>query len=456
MKIKTRVLLYNSLMVPLSLIALLMIGSFVIGLWGRGSEFAADRGATKVTELLNAVEDREAAEELADDLASLGYTLYVFSPADRTLPFDADGALHGFASEEARTLNVSGSTYVIRAVSPYLLVAAGGGRVSGQPRSLKQLLITFLSVGGVSAAVIVALSYIFTSILLRHISRPLNALASGAQRVEDGDLSHPIDYPGDDEFKPVCDSFDHMQRHLQSEREKNAAYERARTDLVSGISHDLRTPLTSVKGYIKGIQDGIANTPEKVDRYLRTAYDKAGEMDVLLQRLFFFSNMETGNMMLSKKPLDLRDLTRYYVDEASLEPRMQQIVFETDFPTEPCVVSADAQMLRRVFNNLTENAVKYSEADPLHIHIALRNEGDACVITFRDNGRGVEEHQLRSLFDQFWRADSARQQEGGSSTGLGLYIVKYIIDSHGGSVTADNDGGLRMTIRLPRATVEQQ
>jgi signal transduction histidine kinase len=211
-----------------------------------------------------------------------------------------------------------------------------------------------------------------------------------------------------------------------------------------------------VKGYIKGIQDGIANTPEKVDRYLRTAYDKAGEMDVLLQRLFFFSNMETGNMMLSKKPLDLRDLTRYYVDEASLEPRMQQIVFETDFPTEPCVVSADAQMLRRVFNNLTENAVKYSGADPLHIHIALRNEGDACVITFRDNGRGVEEHQLRSLFDQFWRADSARQQEGGSSTGLGLYIVKYIIDSHGGSVTADNDGGLRMTFRLPRAKEEQQ
>ncbi len=449
MKIKTRILLYNSLMVPLSLLALLIIGSFVIGLWGRDP---ADESARAAMTLLNGLETRAMADDATHELTSMGYTLYIFSPAG-----DDQGegsALLNLSKTEARALTISGRSYIVRSLPPYLLVAAGR-EGAGTQQTTRQLLIRFLIVGFISIAVIVALSYLFTSILLRHIYRPLRALSGGAQRVEDGDLSRPIDYRGADEFKAVCDSFDHMQRHLQDERDKNAAYERARTDLVSGISHDLRTPLTSVRGYIKGVRDGIANTPEKVERYLRTAYDKAGEMDQLLQRLFFFSNMETGNMMLNKKDVELCDLVRYYVDETSLEPRAREVIFETDLADGPCVVNADPQMLRRVLTNLTENAMKYAGVSPLRIRLAVRREGAEAVVTFADNGRGVDEKQLPYLFDQFWRGDSARP-ESGSSTGLGLYIVKYIVDSHGGSIGADSDGGLRLTIRLPLAKEEQQ
>ncbi|MEM5780918.1 MAG: HAMP domain-containing protein, partial [Lawsonibacter sp.] len=126
--------------------------------------------------------------------------------------------------------------------------------------------------GATAIGIIVLLSLLFTRYQVKQLMRPVNALAEVAKRVEQGNLSAPVDYQGRDEFSSVCSAFDHMQQHLLSEREKNAAYERARTDLIAGISHDLRTPLTSVKGYIKGMRDGVANTPEKREQYLDIAY----------------------------------------------------------------------------------------------------------------------------------------------------------------------------------------
>ena len=129
--------------------------------------------------------------------------------------------------------------------------------------------------------------------MARQMTEPLHALADGAHRIEQGDLSQEIIYNGKDEFTAVCTAFNRMQRHILEERERNNAYEKARTDLVAGISHDLRTPLTSVKGYIKGLRDGVANTPEKEEQYLSIAYQKACYMDVLLQKALLF--FQTGN-----------------------------------------------------------------------------------------------------------------------------------------------------------------
>ncbi|MBQ5760882.1 MAG: HAMP domain-containing histidine kinase [Clostridia bacterium] len=240
----------------------------------------------------------------------------------------------------------------------------------------------------------------------------------------------------------------HMQQHLKDEQDKNAAYEKARTDMISGISHDLRTPLTSVKGYIKGITDGIANTPEKQQRYLQTAYAKANQMDTLLENLFFYSKLETGNLPLNLRPIDLSDFARNFVSDTSLDPNMQQVTLTAHAKERAHTVLADVEQLRRVFNNLTENAVKYAHADRLAITISIERDGDFEVITFADNGRGVEPDKLSHMFEQFWRGDSSRQSGKGSS-GLGLYIVKHIIDTHGGSITARNADGLQLIIRLP-------
>lgn len=154
------------------------------------------------------------------------------------------------------------------------------------------------------------------------------ALDVAAKRVMDGDLTTPISYPYEDEFKGVCDSFDLMQEHLREEMEKNAAYEKARTEMVSGISHDLRTPLTSIKGYVKGMLDGIANTEEKRTEYLKIAYRKSCDMDVLLSKLFYFSKLETGNMPFFFRECDVERFLRDYVEEKEPEFTERRIAAE--------------------------------------------------------------------------------------------------------------------------------
>lgn len=454
MKIKTRILLYNTLMVLLSLIALLAIGSFVIGLWGlSGTDRSTNRLIADAADILDDLTGGDEIGAAASELEELGYTLYVFSSegeAGSVLP----SALGGIGADHAESFSISGTMMLVRLSPPYLFIAMSDGPIPKTEKGVKSLLVTFLTVGGISIAVIISISYIFTSNILKHISKPLAALTSGAVRVELGDLSHPIDYHESDEFRPVCASFDRMQEHLKAERDKNAAYEKARTDLVTGISHDLRTPLTSVKGYIKGIQDGIANTPEKVQRYLSTAYAKADEMEVLLQRLFFFSKLETGNLPLNRRVADLHDFIRYYTDEASVDPHMQNVIFETSLPGIPCFSDVDVHQLRRVFNNMTENAIRYSGAPHLCIHISLIPGKAVHTIVFADNGSGIPPDMLPHIFEQFWRGDSSRSMSGNSS-GLGLYIVKYIIDSHGGDIEAVNDNGLKLMIRLPCAKEAQ-
>lgn len=217
-----------------------------------------------------------------------------FSRLTENASWPADGTL---------AVQDSGVVLVGRQMGDYLLVAMphfgqpdGPGGFAGRRPQAEVMLISVFVSGLAAIGVIWLFSVVFARYQLRQIMRPVNALTAGAKRVEQGDLSTPVVYQGRDEFTSVCAAFDQMQRHLLEEREKNAAYERARTDLVAGISHDLRTPLTSVKGYIKGMRDGVANTPEKQERYLDIAYRKSCDMERLLQRLLYFSRLETGNL----------------------------------------------------------------------------------------------------------------------------------------------------------------
>ena len=174
----------------------------------------------------------------------------------------------------------------------------------GQQRPQNEAaLISFSVIGLAAIAIIGVLSFLFTQYQVRRILKPVNAIIQAAGRVERGDLSTPLDCKGPDEFSSVYAAFEHMRRHLLEEQEKNARYEQARTDLVSGISHDLRTPLTS----------------EKREQYLEVAYRKSCEMERLLQPLFYFSKLETGNLPLFLSDADLGDFVAQFVREARQE-----------------------------------------------------------------------------------------------------------------------------------------
>ena len=318
-----------------------------------------------------------------------------------------------------------------------------------RPRMEAMSLSLFLS-GGAAIVVVLLLNTLFTRCQLKKLLQPVNALTQAAGRVEEGDFTQAIDYRGRDEFAPVCAAFNRMQEHLLEEQEKNAAYERARTDLVAGISHDLRTPLTSVKGYIKGLRDGVAQTPERQRQYLDIAYRKACDMDVLLQRLFYFSRMETGNLPLFPEPADLGQFASRFAAEAGPELEQAGGGIELSVSPGPHPALIDPEQMYRVLNNLKDNAQRYAGAGALSISLAVEGREGWTCIRFADNGRGVPEESLPHLFEQFWREDQARSAQNGEGSGLGLNIVKHIVEAHGGTIQAENDGGLAFTIAIPR------
>lgn len=312
------------------------------------------------------------------------------------------------------------------------------------------LTISLLLSGGAAIVVILLLNTLFTRYQLKKLLQPVDALTRAAGRVEAGDYTQAINYQGRDEFAPVCAAFNRMQEHLLEEKEKSAAYERSRTDLVAGISHDLRTPLTSVKGYIKGLRDGVAQTPERQRQYLDVAYRKACDMEALLQRLFYFSRLETGNLPLFREEADLGDFAGRFVSEAGPEAEQAGGEIKLTVSPGPHPVSIDSEQFYRVLNNLKDNALRYAGAEALVISLAVEARGEWEQVRFTDNGRGVPEEDLSRLFEQFWRADPARSSGNGEGTGLGLYIAKYIVEAHGGTIRAENSGGLAFTIQLPR------
>ena len=310
-----------------------------------------------------------------------------------------------------------------------------------------EFILLFLADGVLCIAVLVIMSQIFTGNLVKHIMEPLDELAAGAKRIRENDLTEDINYSGDIEFENVCDTFNKMQKHILREQEKNRKYEKARTDMIAGISHDLRTPLTAIRGTIKGLMDGIASTPEKQDRFLETAYRRTGEMDLLLNQLFYLSKIETGNMPITLRKIEISSFIKNYVQakQGLMEAEKEELVEETKEITAE--VAVDPEQLQRIFDNLLENSRKYGEKVPLKMKIGLRKTPGGILIRFSDNGVGVPENKLPHVFDEFYRVDESRNKKEGN--GLGLYIVKYLIEVMGGTVRAENEDGVVVSMELP-------
>ena len=310
-----------------------------------------------------------------------------------------------------------------------------------------EFILLFLADGIICIIALVAVSQIFTGNLVKHIMTPLDELNDGARRVQDNDLSQDILYVGDTEFERVCVAFNNMQEHILEEQEKNRRYEQARTEMIAGISHDLRTPLTAIRGSIKGMLDGVAAIPEMQQKFLNTAYRRAGEMDVLLNQLFYLSKLETGNMPLMVREINLTEYLAKYIngkqdvlnpEEAQLHATLQERKYYT---------MLDPEQMQRVLDNLVENSRKYSETIPLRMKIKLEKTPKGVSICFQDNGVGVPEEKLPYIFEEFYRGDESRNKKEGN--GLGLYIVKYLMEAMGGSVRAENADGLAVYLELP-------
>ena len=286
-----------------------------------------------------------------------------------------------------------------------------------------------------------------TRFVVRKIEEPLDLLSEGARRLGEGDLDCRITYTGQDEFAPVCDTFNEMAARLKALVERVRRDEESRKELLAGISHDLRSPLTSIRAYVEGLIDSVAKTEEAKRRYLCTIRTKAEDIERLVSQLFLYAKLDLEGVPMEIHSIRLDEFITGFVEEAAPDSRTRGLEL-TAGQLAPVAVSADPEQLRRVLSNILENSIKYKNKEMGHLYITLEESGR---LTLADDGPGVPEEALSKLFDVFYRSDPARKNPAGGS-GLGLAIAARAVQSMGGTIRAcsGTQGGLAIEIILSK------
>lgn len=285
---------------------------------------------------------------------------------------------------------------------------------------------------------------IFTSVsvglwIYRSVATPLVKLRKATQNIKDGNLDFVLDVEGTDEFAELCRDFEEMRRRLKESAEEKLVLDKENKELISNISHDLKTPITAVKGYVEGIMDGVADTPEKMDRYVRTIYNKTVEMNHLINELTFYSKIDTNRIPYTFSKLNVEDYFSDCAEEVGLELETRGIqLCYANYVDSDVQVIADGEQIRRVIHNIISNAIKYMDKGKGMkgiIQIRVKDVGDFVQVEIEDNGKGIAAKDLPYIFDRFYRTDVSRNSAKGGS-GIGLSIVRKILEDHGGKVWA--------------------
>lgn len=302
------------------------------------------------------------------------------------------------------------------------------------------------------ALFIILISNLIMSVIAsRTITAPIKKLSDGANEIAGGNLDYHIDYDSTNEIGTTVKSINDMTEKLKNLMQTKEEIEQSRKKMTAGIAHDLRTPLTSIKGYVEGLMDGIANTPEKQERYLNTIYSSAKDMENLLDELLTLSRFEEGKIKLEQIRIDIVQFLREYLNERPQDNRAV-ITFTPPSYKGSLDVMLDPNRFSRVLNNIISNAIKYSStARKPRIDISLEVYDKSVIIALKDNGIGISDENLKHIFESFYRADQARTRVQDGS-GLGLAVCKEIVELHNGHIwaTSKEGSGTTMMISLQR------
>ncbi len=280
--------------------------------------------------------------------------------------------------------------------------------------------------------------------IYRGIAPQLKTLKLAANNIKEGNLDFSVARNGKDEMSELCNAFEDMRVRLKNNAKDRLEDEAEQRALISNIAHDLKTPITAIKGYAEGMLDGVADTPEKQEKYIRTIYNKANEMNTLINELTLYSNIDTNKIPYNFQKLNLHAYFSDCIEELGMDLENQHIRLDySNFVDPDVLIIADAEQLGRIIHNIISNSVKYMRADVAsRISITIKDVGDFVQIEIADNGKGIATKDLPYVFDRFYRADTSRNSAAGGS-GIGLSIVKKIIEDHGGKIwvtSKENEG----------------
>ncbi|WP_027416616.1 sensor histidine kinase [Aneurinibacillus terranovensis] len=289
--------------------------------------------------------------------------------------------------------------------------------------------------------IIIFTNGILTYIVSRSIVKPLKSLKKAAEQIKEGNLNFVLESYPRDEIGELAGAFEGMRLQLKTSVEQQIQYENNRKELISSISHDLKTPITAIKGYVEGIMDGVADSQEKMERYIKTISLKANDLDELIDQLFLFSKLDLKKLPFNFEEIDLHAYLLDCAEEMEFDTGRSGVALQ--YHTEvkdPLMVIADREQLKRVIMNVVENAVKYMNRENGTIDIYLTASQTTATIKIKDNGQGIPRHLLPFIFDTFYRTDASRNSSTGGS-GLGLAISKRIVEEHGGRIWVESIEG---------------
>jgi len=295
----------------------------------------------------------------------------------------------------------------------------------------------------VLAIVIILLitSLVLTQWIHKSVFTPINKLNLAMKKISDGKFDFVLESEDNNEIGELYRSYEDMRLRLKESAEEKIQNEKQNRELISNISHDLKTPITAIKGYVEGIIDGVADTPERREKYLRTIYTKANDMDRLINELTYYSSIDNNRIPYNFKRIDVADFFEDCVEEVGFDMESKNIELNfTNMVERGTRIIADPEQLKKVINNIIGNSVKYMDKPKGVLDIRLLDELDSIRVEIEDNGKGIAAKDLGNIFERFYRTDASRNSTKGGS-GIGLSIVKKIIEDHGGYIWATSKEG---------------
>ncbi len=457
MKLRTRYIIISVCL------AVVVIASLVGGLFGiaidMNKQSKITLSADTLTQLHAIMDDTAATpDELAaidSRLSVLKYRL-IWLAADHSLLYGAEAGLSSGTLDKLQTqyLDNEQTTVVIDTNAVYVVHPRPTGdwliavRESPQMEVAHQNLFLY----GLLMTVLVLLSCIIHLVAETALVFPkLNKLDDAMRQIYIGNYDKTLDFNprSKDEITKLMVDLDMLRRKLDQALQEKNEFERERGIMISGISHDLRTPLTVIKSNAKGLMDGVPQRLGKTDKYIETIYNTATSMEDMINRLNSFSQGQTNEGVYSFADKDLGELLKDFVDKHYFPYAARGLVIKLRLPkNRRVIVSADKEQLYRVWRNIADNSLKYKSGEVGHLTISMEVKEDSAVVLLADDGPGVADYEAEYIFESYYRGDPSRTDPIQGS-GLGLSIVKRIIIAHHGQVTAYNNHGLTIQVILP-------
>lgn len=411
-----------------------------------------------------ALDKTEKMNHLERKLADMGYYILVKLNGEQIYSSISDEdmsaaeAVAGDAIHTAKTLTASkGNVSVIKYTfyrddDAGSIIAVNNGHTDENVKSYLQTYILKYIIGFVVLffAMILFVNAVLSWWISGNVLNPLKKLSAGAKEIRDGTLDAVIEYDKRDEFGEVCRDFNEMREYLKQSVEQRLEYEARRKELITGISHDLRTPLTSISGYVDGLLEGIASTPKMQERYLKAIKTRARDLERLVDSLSEYNRLENGSIQYHLEPRSMKAFVRQYLEDNRGEADKCRVNTSLECKAGACMARIDEKEFKRILDNLFTNTVCYRTKEQSAVVIRLEQPEDSQMVSviFSDDGPGVPAESLGRIFESFYRVDDSRTRAGEGS-GIGLAVVKEIVKGHGGTIHAENRNGLTIVMTIP-------